>query len=51
MVCELREVEAELIVGSAWAEECCRGWSAMSFELIGAQAVGGCGVLEFWGRE
>jgi len=24
-VCELREVKAELIVGSAWAEEGCRG--------------------------
>ena len=24
-VCELREVVAELIVGSAWAEEGCRG--------------------------
>ena len=50
MVCELREVEAELIVGSAWAEEGCRGWSTVSFELVGAQAVGG-GVPEVLGRE
>ena len=49
-VCELREVEAELIVGSAWAEEGCRGWSTVSFELVGAQAVGG-GVPEVLGRE
>ena len=49
-VCELREVEAELIVGSAWAEEGCRGWSIVSFELVGAQAVGG-GVPEVLGRE
>ena len=50
-VCELREVKAELIVGSAWVDECCRGWSAMRFELVGAQAVGGCSVLGFWARE
>ena len=49
-VCELREVKAELIVGSAWAEEGCRRWSTMSFELVGAQAVGG-GVPEVLGRE
>ena len=49
-VCELREVEAELIVGSAWAKEGCRRWSTMSFELVGAQAIGG-GVPEVLGRE
>ena len=49
-VCELREVKAELIVGSAWAEEGCRGWSTVSFELVGAQAVGG-GVPEVLGSE
>jgi len=49
-VCELRDVKAELIVGSAWAEEGCRGWSTVSFELVGAQAVGG-GVPEVLGRE
>jgi len=49
-ICKLREVEAELIVGSAWAEEGCRGWSTVSFELVGAQAVGG-GVPEVLGRE
>jgi len=37
-------------VGSAWAEEGCRGWSTVSFELVGAQAVGG-GVPEVLGRE
>ena len=35
-VCKLRDVEAELIVGSAWAEEGCRGGSMASFELVGA---------------
>ena len=49
-VCELHEVEAELIVGSAWAEEGCRGWSTVSFELVGAQEVGS-GVPEVLGRE
>ena len=49
-VCELCEVKAELIVGSAWAEEGCRGWSTVSFELVGAQLVGG-GVPELLGRE
>ena len=49
-LCELREVKVELIVGSAWAEEGCRGWSTVSFELVGAQAVGG-GVPEVLGRE
>ena len=49
-VCKLCEVEAELIVGSAWAEEGCRGWSTVSFELVGAKVVGG-GVRGFLGRE
>ena len=49
-VCKLREVEAELIVGSAWAEEGCRCWSMVSFELVGAQVVDG-GVPEILGRE
>ena len=31
-VCELREVEVELIVGFAWVEEGCSGWfTAASF--------------------
>ena len=48
-VCELREDEAELEVGSAWAEE---GWWLVDgeVELVGAR-VGGGGVLEVWGRE
>ena len=38
------------MVGSAWAEECCSGWSTVSFELVGARVDGG-GVLEVLGRE
>ena len=49
-VCELCEVKAELIVGSAWAEEGCRGWSTVSFELVGAR-VGGGAVLGCLGEE
>ena len=33
---ELREDKAKLMVGSAWAEEGCSGWSTVSFELVGA---------------
>ena len=34
---ELREDKAKLMVGSAWAEESCTGWSTVTFELAGAR--------------
>ena len=38
---ELHEDKAKLMVGSAWAEEGCSGWSTVSFELVGARLDGG----------
>ena len=49
-VCELREDEAKLMVGSAWAERLRRCGATVSFELAGVQMDGG-DVLGFWGRE
>ena len=40
-VCELREDEAELEVGSAWVEEVWNGESTVSFELVGVRVDGG----------
>ena len=49
-VCELREDEAELMVGSARMERVLNGGSTVSFELDGVQVDGG-GVLGFRGGE
>ena len=49
-VCELREDEAKLMVGSAWAERLRRCGATVSFELAGVQMDGG-GVLESGGGE
>ena len=49
-VCELREDEAKLMVGSAWAERLRRCGATVSFELAGVQMDGG-GVLGFGGGE
>ena len=57
VVCELCEDEVKLMVGSAWAEEGCSGWSTVSFELPGVRVddggvrVDGGGVLWFRGGE
>ena len=50
VVCELREDEAELEMGSAQAEEVGNGGSTVSFELAGIRVDGG-GVLGFRGGE
>ena len=50
MVCELREDEAELEMGSVQAEEVGNGGSTVSFELAGVRVDGG-GVLGFRGGE
>jgi len=49
-VCELREDEAKLMVGSAWAERLRRCGATVSFELAGVQMDGG-GVLGSGGGE
>ena len=49
-VCELREDEAKLTVGSAWAERRRRCGTTVSFELAGVQMDGG-GVLGSGGGE
>ena len=49
-VCELREDEAELMVGSTRAERLRRCGATVSFELAGVQMDGG-GVLGSWGGE
>ena len=49
-VCELREDEAELEVGSAWAEVVWRCGATVSFELAGVRAGSGV-VLGDLGRE
>jgi len=46
-VCELREDEAELMVGSARAERVWNGGSTGCFELAGVRVV----VAVFWGVE
>ena len=49
-VCELREDEAKLMVGYAWAERLRRCGAMVSFELAGVQMDGG-GVLGSGGGE
>ena len=49
-VCELREDEAKLMVGSAWAKRLRRCGATVSFEIAGVQMDGG-GVLGFGGGE
>ena len=50
VVCELREDEAELEMGSAQAEEVGNGGSTVSFKLAGIRVDGG-GVMGFRGGE
>ena len=49
-VCELREDEAKLMVGSVWAERLRRYGATVSFERAGVRAGGG-DVLGVLGRE
>ena len=50
MVCELREDEVEIEMGSAQVEEVGNGGSTVSFKLAGVRVDGG-GVLGFRGGE